>query len=74
MRATYDTDVDAAYVSLKEIAAGEARHQVVVQADALASGSEIILDLDADGRPIGIEVLGARNGLPSELLKVAKQL
>jgi uncharacterized protein YuzE len=28
----------------------------------------IVLDLDAEGRLIGIEVLGARKSLPNELL------
>ena len=71
MRVTYDSEVNAAYISLTTIGVGEARYQVPVSAEHAAG--EIILDLDRDGRLIGIEVLDARQGLPEALLDGAEQ-
>ena len=66
MRVTYDPDADAAYIYLREIEPGGAKHQCLIEC-ASATGM-IILDIDAEGRLIGIEVVGARNGLPHEVL------
>jgi uncharacterized protein YuzE len=71
MRVTYDTEVNAAYIYLKDIAPGEARHQVGVQ-DPTPRG-QVILDFDAEGTLIGIEVLDAKEGLPQELLDQAER-
>ena len=71
MRVTYDSEVNAAYISLTTIGVGEARYQVPVSAEHAAG--EIILDLDRDGRLIGIEVLDARQGLPEALIDGAEQ-
>jgi len=69
MRVTYDSEADAAYIYLREIEGGGAKHTCPIQCEH-ASGM-IVLDLDADGRLIGIEVVGAQSGLPSELLALA---
>ena len=66
MRVTYDRDADAAYISLRVIEAGGSKAQVPVLDERVAG--EVILDLDAEGRLIGIEVLSAGRGLPLELL------
>jgi uncharacterized protein YuzE len=70
MRVTYDAEANAAYIYLKEIAAGDARYQVGVQHPA--PRGQIVLDFDADGTLIGIEVLDAKEGLPAELLDAAE--
>ena len=72
MRVTYDAEVDAAYISLKPIAAGESKRQVPVRAEGVPG--DIVLDVDGDGRLIGIEILGAASSLPSELLAEAERL
>ena len=52
----YDESVDAAYVYLTRIGPGEARRQHVVDGPNIAG--DIILDFSAEGRLLGIEVLG----------------
>lgn len=54
-----DPEVDAAYITLQAIAEGAAVRQIVVE-DARLSG-EVVLDLDADGRLLGIELIGYRS-------------
>ena len=69
MRVTYDRQADAAYVYLREIEPGGSKHQCPVECET-ATGM-IVLDIDWEGRLIGIEVVGAMNGLPKELLALA---
>jgi uncharacterized protein YuzE len=69
MRVTYDRQADAAYVYLREIEPGGSKHQCAVECET-ATGM-IVLDIDWEGRLIGIEVVGAMNGLPKELLALA---
>ncbi|QDW62746.1 DUF2283 domain-containing protein [Oerskovia sp. KBS0722] len=54
-----DPEVDAAYITLQPIAEGAAVRQIVVE-DARLSG-EVVLDLDADGRLPGNELIGYRS-------------
>jgi uncharacterized protein YuzE len=70
VRVTHDTSIDAAYISFKDIAAGEAALQHVV--DAPEAQGQIILDFNGDGQLLGIEVLGATRALPDELLRQAE--
>ena len=68
MRGTYDATPNAAYVYLvDEIQAGEAVTQVPLQGEG--APGEYILDLDAQGRVIGIEILGARGALRADTLE-----
>ena len=69
-RITYDETVDASYLALREIQAGEAVEQVVVERD----GGEVILDFSAAGELLGVEVLGAHRILPSTILAQATRL
>jgi uncharacterized protein YuzE len=69
MRVTYDRDADAAYIYLREIEAGGSKQQCPV--DCNSARGMIVLDIDGEGRLIGIEVIGAQNGLPHELLELA---
>ena len=54
---TYDDEVDAGYIAFDEIAPGEAVTQVIVENDAIGPLS-VVLDLDANGKLLGIELLG----------------
>jgi len=68
MHITYDRENDTAYVYLvAHIADGAAVRQVVV--DGIGADADVILDVDAAGRLLGIEVIGARGALPAELLE-----
>jgi len=83
MRVTYDAEGDLAYVYLKEkVARGEAAATFEVRGERNVRGSGgaawvtvsgIMLDFDAGGRLIGIEVLAAKSRLPAELLAEARQ-
>ena len=56
-----DPEVDAAYITLQPIGDGDAVQQIVVD-DARLHG-EVVLDLDANGRLLGIELIGYRSML-----------
>lgn len=55
LRSSYDKEADAGYISLGDIANGEAVTQVVVE-DKRLRGT-IILDLDSSNQLLGIEFL-----------------
>ncbi|MFC3960676.1 DUF2283 domain-containing protein [Nocardia jiangsuensis] len=67
MEMTYDPAADAAYISLRQIANGEAVRQQNVDVDR----GDIIIDFDRDGLLVGIEIRGARAALPAEALDSA---
>lgn len=58
VRLHYDAKFNAAYLRFS----GEA----VVESEEVASG--IVLDYDAEGRMVGMEVLSARERLPADAL------
>jgi uncharacterized protein YuzE len=67
LRVTYDEEVDAAYIYLvPEIEVGGAARTVPV--DGGEDPWMVNLDVDSDGRIIGIEVLDASRRLPLALL------
>lgn len=55
LNSTYDEEVDAGYIAFDEIAPGEAARNNVVRDRDL--GSLVILDVDANGKLLGIELL-----------------
>lgn len=67
MRFRHDAAVDAAYLTLvdRDLRPGEAVQQSDIIATPGGAGS-VILDFDAAGRLLGIEVLSARAVLPAE--------
>ncbi|MEU3933645.1 DUF2283 domain-containing protein [Streptomyces sp. NPDC029044] len=70
MHIEYDRENDTAYVSLVEhIADGAAVRQIPV--DGVGTDAEVFLDVDASGRLLGIEVIGAGGALPVEVLERA---
>jgi uncharacterized protein YuzE len=74
MRVTYDPAADAAYVELAgPVGDGEAAttiHSIMTPGDR----GEVALDFDADGRLLGIEVLGASAVLPESVLADAVRI
>ncbi|GAB3162739.1 DUF2283 domain-containing protein [Microbispora hainanensis] len=70
MRIEHDRENNVAYIYLvDEIGEGEAVTQIEVEDDDLRG--EIVLDLDREGRLLGIEVLGASRILRPEVLALA---
>lgn len=68
LRVTYDSEANAAYIYLAEEPPTGWRHGKTVPLDPNEVGGMINLDLDEDGRLMGLEVLGARSVLPDLLL------
>ena len=64
MKIEYDKDADAAYIYFKEIEEGE-----VVQTISL--NESVNIDLDSEGRTLGIEILDASKNLPANAIKSA---
>jgi len=66
-RIEYDPQANAAYIYLtEEILAGGVSRTVCV--DPTEIGGMVNLDLDVEGRIIGLEVLDARQLLPRDIL------
>ena len=72
MRTTFDADADAAYISLT-IGRAEGRSVRNVEVDSGKHGS-VVLDFDADGVLLGLEVLGARRLLDGDFLAGAERI
>lgn len=73
MRLTHDAEADAAYVYLvDEISRGEVASSHV--GDIPMDRAALTVDLDADGRVLGIEVLGASRVLRDETISAAEDI
>ncbi|WP_197688074.1 MULTISPECIES: DUF2283 domain-containing protein [unclassified Actinoplanes] len=68
---TYDSEANAAYLEVDEIADGAAVENVVVERPGRG---DIVLDFDADGRVLGLEVIGATELLRAPVLDAADRL
>ncbi|MFH1376490.1 MAG: DUF2283 domain-containing protein [Candidatus Woesearchaeota archaeon] len=62
MKIEYDKEVDAAYIYFKEIEEGE-----VIQTISL--NESVSIDLDSEGKTLGIEILDASKNLPANAIK-----
>jgi uncharacterized protein YuzE len=70
LRVAYDPGADAAYIYLTGRTVSAGRITVPVRLDDHDHLPEVILDFK-DGRLVGVEVLGAKDGLPADLLGLA---
>lgn len=71
MRTTFDAEVDAAYISLApETVPGRSVRNVEVE----STGGSVVLDFDAEGVLLGVEVLGATKTLDREFLDAAERI
>lgn len=59
---TYDARTDVAYLALRPIVRGEVKRTV-------SYSSGLIVDLDHEGKMVGIEILAATQMLPATLLR-----
>ena len=71
MRITHDPAADAAYIEFRHIEPGEAVENVVIERPGLG---DVVLDFNASGTFLGVEVIGAAALLPAELREEAEQL
>ncbi len=62
MKIEIDEEIDAAYIYFKDISDGEVK-------TTISLNDSINVDLDSDGKTIGIEILDASKNLPSSALK-----
>ena len=62
MRTEFDKEADAAYIYFKEIENGEV-------AETISLNDSVNIDLDKNGKVLGIEILDASEHLPSSSIK-----
>ena len=73
MKITYDPSVDAAYIYLADaIEPGGVKKTYVC--DPAEVGTMVNLDIDGEGRIVGVEVLSAKAHLPKAMLKQATRI
>ena len=58
MRIEFDKEIDAAFVYFKEISAGEVKKTISLN-------DSLNIDLDSEGRILGIEILNASKNMPT---------
>ncbi|AZO00073.1 DUF2283 domain-containing protein [Mesorhizobium sp. M9A.F.Ca.ET.002.03.1.2] len=61
LKLEYDPEANAAYIRLSS--------EAIRESEEVSAG--IVLDYDAEGRIVGMEVLDAREHLPAAMLKAA---
>jgi uncharacterized protein YuzE len=66
---TYDEDANAAYLELALKDDTARLRQVWASPEGLSF--DLVLDVDPDGRMLGIEIIGARGALSPEILETA---
>lgn len=72
MRVTYDSEANAAYLEvMTEVADGSAVENLVIERPGKG---DIVLDFDADGRLLGVEVIGAAELLDRKVLDTAERI
>lgn len=74
VRLTYDAEADVAYLALgSDAEAGDVSRTVPVDVGD-EPGIDVTLDLDANGRLVGVEVLGASTRLAPDVMASARRL
>lgn len=64
MKIEYDKDVDAAYIYFKDVEEGEV-------AQTISLNDSVNIDLDSEGKTLGIEIIDASKNLPVSAIKSA---
>lgn len=70
MQVTYDPEADAAYIALSSTRTG----RIVWNPEVVTSVGSVILDIDVNGKLLGVEVLAASVTLDPDVLARAVQL
>lgn len=66
---TYDEEADAGYLAFSPIAQSAAVSQLVVQASELQDRGDIVIDMDSEGRVLGVEFIGVSTLLARSAFK-----
>ncbi|MCO4273227.1 DUF2283 domain-containing protein [Pseudarthrobacter sp. HLT3-5] len=74
MKITYDKEADAAYVQLVDEVRDDEASTQVHSIETPGRKGEIIIDFDAEGRILGVEILGAKDVLREKTLALAERL
>lgn len=64
MKVTFDKEANAVYIYFKEIAEGEVKNTISLN-------ESVNINLDKEGKTLGIEILNATKNLPSEVINTA---
>lgn len=64
MKITFDKEANAVYIYFKEISNGKVKNTISLN-------DSVNVDIDKDGRTLGIEILNATKNLPADTLKSA---
>jgi len=64
MKITFDKEADAVYIYFKDISLGEVKNTISLN-------ESVNIDLDENGKTLGIEILDASKNLPLDALKSA---
>ena len=67
MRVTYTPGVNAAYITFRELAEGE-----VITRSVEVVPDQVLVDFDAEGRIVGMDVQYATDNLPPQVLEEAE--
>ena len=67
MKITFDKEADAAYIYFKEIAPGEV-------SETISLNDSINVDLNSEGKTLGIEILDASKNLPLSAINSASMI
>jgi len=67
MKITLDKEADAAYIYFKEISEGEVTNTISLN-------DSLNIDLNEEGKTIGIEILNASKNLPINFLRSASSI
>jgi uncharacterized protein YuzE len=65
MRVTFDSGADSAYIYFKKISTGEVKKTISLN-------DSINIDLDSEGKTLGIEIINASKNLPENTLKTCE--
>lgn len=74
VRLTFDAQADAAYLMLGSGGEGEVSRSIPVGLGGSDQDVDVVLDIDANGCLVGVEVLGATLRLAPEVIAAARRL
>lgn len=67
MKLEYDKEADAAYIYFKDISDGEV-------VSTISLNNSVNVDLDKEGKTLGIEILDASKNLPKDTVEKAQEM
>ena len=76
MRVTIDYSVNMGYIKLedKSLKGGKRNCKTIEVRDKVTDQTAFVIDVDKNGRLIGIEIFDAKRRMPKDMLKIAKDI